>query len=389
MNPILIFVLVVSLFAPGAVAQGLVWSQPGTTSFSVAITDEVLTASHLVPSNTRALSLVDGSVTRQDQSPGLTWTYRVAGHASIFDADIPGTGSHTQRVYVRTPTALYQFPATSANSDRLYIASSRDGSRIAAVANAELMLIDSGVQTTIPLGFTALGVDISADGSSILVTGDMATRVFAAPSLAVLFSATPSSYTFHAQAISGNGDVFAIGRMGRVDVWRRTAGVYGFDFQHTLPGVNFCDRLDVSDDGSTLAAAFNFFDTNRQVTLDVVDLNTQATVNSASYLNLALANVCGDVSVSADGQIIALGMWGDGSGPAPEVVFFRRGAVQPIASFSIAGSACDLDLSADGRLCAVGTKDVHATDANNAGSVELYRVLEPRRSMQVRESRAR
>lgn len=361
--------------------QGLLWSQPGPTSFSVSITDEVLTASSLVPSNTRALSLVDGSTTRQDQSPGLTWTYRVAGHASIFDADIPGTGSHTQRVYVRTPTALYQFPATSSNSDRLYIASSRDGSRIVAAANAELMLIDGGVQTTIPLGFLALGVDISADGSTILVTGDMATRVFAAPSLAVLFSATPSSYTFHAQAISGNGDVFAIGRMGRVDVWRRTGSVYGFDFQHTLPGVNFCDRLDVSDDGSTLAAAFNFFDTNRQVVLDVVDLTTQATVNSASYFNAAmLANVCGDVSLSADGQIVALGMWGDGAGPAPELVVFRRGSVQPIASYSIAGSVCDLDLSADGRLCAVGTKDVHATDANGTGSVELYRVLARRRA---------
>lgn len=353
-------------------AQGLVWSQLGPAAQTVSLApDGVYTASHLGASNTRSHAINDGAVTWQEQSPGMSWHVRTSGAASIFDADVPGTGSNQQRVYVRTPGWLWQFPNTVSNTDRLGISTSRDGSRIAAFSNSTLVVFDAGVPTTLDLGFSALGLDLSADGSTVLVTGDFATRVYAVPSLAVLFSASPSSYTFHAQAISGNGDVFAIGRMGRVDVWRRTAGVYGFDFQHTLAGVNYCDRLDVSDDGSTLAAAFNFFGSPYSVTLDVVDLATHAVAN---HVELA-ATFTHRVSVSATGEIIGLGVAADGLGPVPELSFYRRGAVSALAAYSLDGLATDLDLAADGATCAVGSQ---LYGQGNAGFVSLYRVLAPR-----------
>lgn len=368
------------LFGTISFAQGLVWSVPGPAAQTVSIKDGVYTASHLNTSYTRSHALTDGTVTWQEQSPGMSWHCKASGAAAIFDADVPGTGSNVQRVYVRTPSMLWQFPATVSNTDRFGISTSRDGSRIVAFSDSTLVAFDNGNPTTLDLGFTGLGIDLSADGTTVLVTGDFATRIFAVPSLTVLFSATPSSYTFHAQSISGNGDVFAIGRIGRVDIWRRTNGVYGFDFQHTLPGTNYCDRLDVSDNGSTLAAGFNFFDTNQSVTLDIVDLNTQVLINSATFTGAAdLSNIVGDVSVSANGQVIALGMWGDGAGPSPELVFFLRNVTNPIASYSINGSVCDLDLSANGALCVIGKKDIHATASNNTGSIDLYRITRRRR----------
>ena len=347
--------------------QSLVWSQPGPAAATVSLPGDVYTASSLAQSNTRSLSVADGSVTWQAQAPGMTWTCRVSGAASIFDA---GAG-----VYVRTPSWLWQFPTPASTSDRLWISSSRDGQRIAAAFDSTLVVFDNGTPTTLALGFSALGLDLSADGSTLLVTGDMATRVFAVPSLAVLYSSAPSSYTFHGQGISGNGDVFAIGRMGRVDVFRRTGGVYGFDFQHTPAGTNYCDRLDVSDDGSTLVAGFNHFDTNAQVTVDVVDLATHAALNHYTQTSTT-TNFVGDVNLSATGEIVALGLWGDGPGPLPELLFLRRGVTSPITTYSIDGQVLDLDLAADGALCAVGTK---SSGTGDAGFVSLYRVL--RRSL--------
>lgn len=360
-------ILATLLLASISTAQGILWSVPGPAAQTVSLArDGVYTASHLGTSNTRSYAINDGAVTWQEQSPGMSWHVRTSGAASIFDADVPGTGSNVQRVYVRTPSMLWQFPNTVSNTDRLGISTSRDGQRIAAFSNTTLVVFDNGTPTTLDLGFTGLGIDLSADGSTVLVTGDFATRVYAVPSLAGLFSASPSSYTFHAQAISGNGDVFAIGRMGRVDVWRRTAGVYGFDFQHTLAGTNYCDRLDVSDDGSTLAAAFDFFGPTYSVVLDVVDLATQAVTN---HVELA-ATFAHRVSISATGEIIALGVAADGLGPVPELSFYRRGVVSALAAYSLDGLVTDLDLAADGATCAVGTQT-----GGNAGFVSLYRVL--------------
>ena len=361
--------LAIVLLSTPSFAQGLLWSVPGPAAQTVSLApDGVYTASHLGASNTRSHALNDGAVTWQEQSPGMSWHVRTSGAASIFDADVPGSGSNVQRVYVRTPGWLWQFPNTVSNTDRLGISTSRDGQRIAAFSNTTLVVFDNGTPTTLDLGFTGLGIDLSADGSTVLVTGDFATRVYAVPSLAVLFSASPSSYTFHAQGISGNGDVFAIGRMGRVDVWRRTAGVYGFDFQHTLAGTNYCDRLDVSDDGSTMAAAFDFFGSPYSVTLDVVDLATQAVTN---HVELA-ATFAHRVSISGDGQIVALGVAADGLGPVPELSFYRRGAVSALAAYSVDGAVLDLDLAANGATCAVGTQ---TAGTGNAGFVSLYRVL--------------
>lgn len=362
-------------------SQGLVWSRPGPSGLAVSVGDSVCTASGLGASYTRTHALGDGSQLWQESSPGMSWHWKVASggsvHASVFDADVPGTSSMAQRVYLRMGSVLYQFPNTVSNSDRLGVAVSRNGGVVAAFSNSDLMVLTGGAQLTVALGFTALGIDLSADGTTLLVTGDMATRVFAVPSLAVLYSATPSSFTFHAQAISGDGGVFAIGRIGRVDVFRRQAGGgYAFAFAYLAPSVSYCDRLDVSDDGSTLVAGFDFFDTNRKVSIDVVDLETGLAWNRLEFEGPpTLTNFVGEVGISADGSVAAAGMWGDGAGPLPELVFLRRGVLDPIASCSIDGSVCDLDLSADGSICAVGTKDGHATAGPNYGSVALYRVL--------------
>jgi len=370
MQAVILFVLFVAVFARGAMAQ-VQWSQPGPAGQAVSLANGLYTVSNLGQSNSRLYSFATGAQLWQANSPGMTWHQSCAGNASVFDADVPGTSSMLQLVYVRTPSWLWQFPNTTSNSDRLGIACSQDLQRIAAFSDSTLVIFEGGVPTTINLGFTALGIDMAADGSALLVTGDFAVRVYALPSMAVLYSASPSSQTFHAQGISADGLVFAIGRLGRVDVYRMGSGGYALDFQHTLPGMNYCDRLDVSWDGSTMAAAFDFYDTNRKVTLDIVDLVTHATTTSLSYESTSLTNFASAVGISADGTTVALGMWGDGADFLPELVFVRNGLT---IGYSMPASVLDLDLAQDGTTCAVGMKDVHATAGNNSGTVSYWRV---------------
>jgi len=368
MQAVILFVLIVSILAPGAIAQSQ-WAQAGPAGQAVSLADALYTVSGLGQSNTRSYSLDVGAPVWQANSPGMTWHYAVSGNASVFDADVPGTSSMTQNVYVRTPSMLWQFPGTTSNSDRLGISCSDDCNRIVAFSNSTLVAFDAGAPTTIPLGFTALGVDVAADGSAVLVTGDLAIRVFSLPTLSTLYSASSSSYTFHAQGMSGAAERFGIGRIGQVDVYERVGSTYAFSFSHALAGTNYCDRLDISKDGSTLAAAFDFYDTNRKVGLEVVNLVTQATVYSASWETASMTNFASGVGISMDGATVALGMWGDGSGPVPELVFVRNGLS---IGYSMPASVLDLDLAQDGTTCAVGTKDVHATAGNNSGTVSYW-----------------
>ena len=84
-----------------------------------------------------------------------------------------------------------------------------------------------------------------------------------------------------------------------------------------------------------------------------------------------MTNFASGVGISMDGATVALGMWGDGSGPVPELVFVRNGLS---IGYSMPASVLDIDLAQDGTTCAVGTKDVHATAGNGTGSVELWTV---------------
>ena len=386
MQAVIVFIVLVSIFARGAVAQtvGRIWRvEPGLeqwTAESVAIgSGQVFAAHSLGYSRQDVLSSANGAGLAQTSAPGMTWHYRTAAGAWVFDADVPGTSSMQQRVYVRTPAWTWQFPELVSNSDRIAVAVSRDGQRISAASNSTLVAFDSGIPTTIPLGFLVLALDVSADGSALLVTGDSAVRVYSLPDLSVLYEATGGAFNFHSAAISGDGARFAVGRAGRADVFQRNGSSYAPAFSHAVQGTNYCDRLDVSDDGSTLVAAFDFFDTNRRVLVDVVNLDTGALLNELDSFTVSTTNFAGGVSLSADGSIVAVGLWGDGAGPESELVFLRRGEPAPLASYSLPSSVLDLELSENGALCVVGTKDVHATAPNNRGSVELYRVLPGRR----------
>lgn len=406
----LALVLLGSIASAQSLAPGRLWSRgsgtEGWSGFAVSLGEEgteVFSAHGLTASYARLFSAQDSdppAVQWQGNAPHTSWHYRVASatsrglHAELFDTDVPGN-SLVKQVFLRRHAPYdpahdwtYTWPALTNGHDRLFVATSRDGSRIVAVvhnsttgqADVAVFGPDSATPTattSLALGMPVVGIDLSADGGSLLVSADLALRVISIPSFAVRYQAQPMSAVYHAQGISGDGSVFAIGRTGRVDVFRRnSSGVYGYAFTHNLAGTNYCDRLDVSDDGSTLVCGFDFNDTNLKVVVDVVDLNTQATLNSLTYEGSGgWTNIVGDLGVSADGSVFAIGLWGDQAGQVPELSFHRRGSTVPLGSYSLSGSVCDLDLSADGRFCAVGTKAGHATLFDGGGTVELFRVL--------------
>jgi hypothetical protein len=80
-----------------------------------------------------------------------------------------------------------------------------------------------------------------------------------------------------------------------------------------------------------------------------------------------------DVAVSADGQWIAVGLWGADDDSHPEFFILRDSApAQPLFSIDTVGSVNDVDITANGRYAAAAAKGTHA---NTVGSgCDLYAV---------------
>jgi hypothetical protein len=71
--------------------------------------------------------------------------------------------------------------------------------------------------------------------------------------------------------------------------------------------------------------------------------------------------------VSDDGAVIAAASWGPLNNSTPDFFLFRRGSNVPIYTITTPGSMMALDLSADGNLCIVGGKAVHARQMGSGG----------------------
>lgn len=316
-------------------------------------------------------------------------------HAGLFDVYADQTLT-TRTVYVKrlsasTPASdwSYAFPFVTNGHDNLGVRISRDGSRIvAAVYNIWTSLTQVAVfdsSSNVPIAY--LPIQTGGPCSTLLLSGD-GTRLYLAsgsritlidiPTGTVLNTTYLFDTTFPAgHAISGDGSVFAYGTYNAVKVFKRspTTGVYSLAFTHSVPGSNFCDQLAVSNDGSTLACAFEFFDHFLAVQVDAVDIASTATTmsntvtGSGSYENLASA-----ISISSDGRRFAVGLWGDQALTVPQVEFYENNQNAPIGAFFLPGSVNAIAMSGDGDHVAVASKSTHANVSGQGGSFELYQV---------------
>ena len=279
----------------------------------------------------------------------------------------------------------FPIPADGAN-----LAVSRDGRTIVAIANdyanssvaIAVLSPDSNVPlsyTTVALGGTNNGVrglDLSADGSTLYFSSGwipVVAYVFDIASAAVVFS-TPINVSFDSHAISGDGSVFAFGDFGALHVFEKVAGVYTNTFTRALAGTNFCSRIDISDDGSTIAAGWTFYDYFLTTQIEAYDIPSRTLTMSdvVTSTNISLQNTVSSVSISADGQRFGVGLWGDGTGSVAELRLYARDQNAPIATRNLNGSVFSLKISADGQRVVAGSKSVHANQPGNGGQVDLF-----------------
>lgn len=309
-------------------------------------------------------------------------------HVSLHQIVTAGNQNQRQVVLSKyssssaTPDWTYTFVPLIGGVSKLAI--SRDGQVIvAAIQNnftnqAEVAVF--GPSSSNPVSYSYLpyftqirGFDLSADGSTLYITSATAAYLFDVATHTVTNSYTlPSALDCH--ALSGDGSVFAFGGFGFLNVFERNAtGGYTLTYTRTVPGTNVCGRIDISDDSSTIAYGFNFYDTNLHVRVEALDLPSQVvTMSDDAFGAGTLQNVVADIAIDEGGERFVVGLWGDEANQCPEVRLYSKHLSTPAALYNLSGSVFDVDISADGERVAVASKAVHANTFAGGGLISLY-----------------
>ena len=261
---------------------------------------------------------------------------------------------------------------------------SRDGERVVAciynanAARVELAIFDGEAgallsYTLLPVTGALHAFDLSADGTTLLVTADTTLHVIDIASATVAFSVDVAT-SLDAAAISGDGDVLACGGFNWMRVWERnSSGTWATTFTRFVPGSNYVGALDVSRDGSTIAYAFTYYDAFLTVRVEAFDVATKVVTMSDVVTGIGiLQNIVGDVAVCADGSRFAVGLWGDAVNSVPELRYYARNQNAPLSTVDMPGSVFAVAISPDGRHVAAAGKAVHANTLGNGGSIVLF-----------------
>ncbi len=334
----------------------------------------------------------------QHDTTAITKRHRVASakeadvHVTLHDVD-SGDLYHSRNVVVRkfssasgTPDWEYTFPTTTNGHDGTNVHVSADGQRIVAlmynVSQNETDVAVFGPDSNVPL--TSYSINAATALATSLLSADGTTLYLRSSAKIVLFDLVNGTKRFdtilfggaaYSDAISGDGSIFAYSSYSHVKVYREVAGAFVDPDVITLPGNNYCGKLDLSDDGRVLGLGFNYFDSWLRVRVQARDLETgdvlvdDNLVGSGSLQNLASA-----LKVSADGSHLAVGLWGDEADLVPEVAVYSTNDGVQVASFHTPGSVNAMDFSSDGSTLAVASKRVHANTVASGGRIEVFEI---------------
>ena len=261
---------------------------------------------------------------------------------------------------------------------------SRNGSVIvAAIYNDGANQVEIGVfspASNVPLSYTIVpvnvndymrGFDLSADGSTLYFSAGTTVNIFDVATATVVHTNIIGA-SFDSHAISGDGSVFAYGNFNQISVWERSGGFYTNTFTRTISGSCYGAIVDISDDSSTIAYGFTFYDAYLQTQVEALDVATKnVTMTHIATGTGGFQNIIADVAISADGSRFAVGRWGDAGGLVNEVDVYDRNTSTPILSANLAGSVFSVDISADGQRVVAGSKAVHANTFGNGGRITL------------------
>ncbi|MBK7403098.1 MAG: hypothetical protein IPJ41_00345 [Phycisphaerales bacterium] len=277
-----------------------------------------------------------------------------------------------------TPLWTYSFPAAYTNSGAHGVSVNDDGTRVAACAydgaNTLLNILDGTSNTVLVSASIAgycSGVELSGDGSRVVVTAGDTARLYDTATLTEIYSLqTSGAGGFH--RISRDGTAIACGGFN-IRAAREIGGVW--QQVYAAGGSNdwFGYGIGLSGDGETLFVvshdyAQNYLPNDHQI----IDLTTGSVIATWSYTGTgSFQNTVVGAQVNDDGTVFACASWGDEGNTQPEVRIFDR-SLNMIGSIDSEGSPFDVQMSHDGHYVLVGSKAVHANTFGNGGRTYAY-----------------
>jgi hypothetical protein len=223
----------------------------------------------------------------------------------------------------------------------------------------------------LPIGGASYAMELSDDASLLYVATTSDSKVYDLTTGTRLAWEFVQTQVYGGHGFAGDGSYFAMGGSGNVRVFRRQPnGTYSLDFTHTVPVNGYCNAIAISSDGSTMAVGFNVRDGFRTAIVQAIDLETRAVLMSESVVgNGQLQNLVNDLDISDDGSRIAAALTGDGAS-VHELRVYNSNSSTPIRTADLSGSALVVDLSADGAHLAVGCKAAHSAQFGSGGCIE-------------------
>ncbi|KAA3608974.1 MAG: hypothetical protein DWQ01_10345 [Planctomycetota bacterium] len=182
----------------------------------------------------------------------------------------------------------------------------------------------------------------------------------------------PIGASFDSHALSGDGQVFAFGNFGSLEVWKEsTPGSWNQVGSASFSGDTYTAWLDLNTDGSLCAFQIQrFTPAYDHHEIGLFDVQAGSVLWTSSYdapgttLQLVASGVCFDEKA----DFIAGVSWGDSLNATPEGFVYNLAGVVT-CEIDSRGSAFDGDLDVDGDVFAMGCKSIHANDFGNGGDV--------------------
>lgn len=383
------------------------WSPRNVTLANRA--SQVLTQFGPASDFTRLFSATDTnppSPVWQSNTGAMSFNHRVAS-AELEDvfATLHDENSSTQglrnlvlRKFTSSASApdwTFTLPFTTNTHEDFFVAVSADGLRIVAAgvniwngANTEVYVFgpDSGTpvhQWSIDTFGLTKRLQLSADGKVLLLGLNSGLQVVEVETGATRFTRLLSGQVFDAMGISGDGEWIAYGGLNFARVLQRTQDGYADRITHTATGTVYCNRLALSENGHVLALTFDNYAAPLDVIVQALDIPASVlaghavlTLDDTVHGSGAYSNLTAAIDVSVKGARIAVGLWGDEDGQAPEVLVYDNGNDTPIRTFDLPGSVKALDMSADGRHVATASKGVHNNVFGGGGRLDYFDVTD-------------
>jgi hypothetical protein len=271
------------------------------------------------------------------------------------------------------------------------VAVTRDGSRIIAqsmVGEQGLIYSFSPASSTPqwvqtfqqPVGFGWYGLRISADATRVSSNGKYTAWILDAATGSLIWSVDTNN-TESPVPLSGDGTILAIGSNNagtcKVYQWNGSSLIYEPLWTYTFTGgfSRWCSEVEISTDGNTVAAGSLEFITGGTYDGHAAVFDTWGG-GIPLWISSNFGDLVGEIALSDDGQVIAIGSWGDINNATPDLRLYEGTSSTPFFTVNAPGSINSVDMTPDGATVFAGGKHVHNRIFGNGGDAYAISVAQ-------------